>query len=182
VIHFLIKIHFIMKRIKILLAVTAVVFSVSSYGQGRPSLSIGAELGVPTGDLNLTQKIGVGGTAKLAFPVGGGTAITLQSGIISFSGDEFGTTKLPAYNFIPIKAGVRHQFVPGGFYVEPQLGYTSINNTNSSGSAKGGFTYAANAGYFINNQFDISARYEAVSKSNQTLPFIGMRLAYNFGL
>jgi hypothetical protein len=177
-----------MKKIKITIVAIAALLSVESFAQGRPSLSIGAELGVPSGDLDETRKIGIGGTAKLAVPIGGGTALTLTSGLISFSGDEFRnvlgqTIKLKALNFIPIKAGVRHQFVPGGFYLEPQLGYTSINTPDSQGSASGGFTYAANAGYMFNNKVDLSARYEGISAKNDvTLPFIGFRLAYNFSL
>ncbi len=52
-------------------------------------------------------------------------------------------------NFIPVKIGARYRFVPGGFYFEPQLGYTSINSPGST-KASGGFTYAANAGYMFN--------------------------------
>jgi hypothetical protein len=176
-----------MKKIKITILAIGALLSIQSFGQGRPSLSIGAELGVPQGDLDKGYKIGVGGTAKLAVPIGGGTNLTLTSGLISFSGDETTvggiTFKNKALNFIPIKAGVRHQFVPGGFYLEPQLGYTSINTPDSQGSASGGFTYAANAGFMINNSLDISARYEGISGKNDTnLPFIGARLAYNFKL
>ncbi|MDB5192474.1 MAG: hypothetical protein JWQ96_2037 [Segetibacter sp.] len=173
------------KSIKLsMLAVLSFVFT-QSFSQVRPSLSIGAELGVPTGDLNVTQKIGVGGSAKIAFPVGAGTALTLSGGYVSFSGDEYqvgnAIIKRPALNFIPIKAGVRYNVVPNGIYLEPQLGFTSISTQNQEGSS-GWFTYAANAGYIINNQIDIAARYEAVNKNNTTLPFIGFRVAYNFGL
>lgn len=158
----------------------------NAQSKGRPTLGVGFEVGVPAGDLNATQKIGIGGTAKLALPVAAGTAITLTSGYISFSGDEYtiagATIKRPAMNFIPIKVGVRYQFVPNGFYLEPQLGYTSIGTSNSNTSATGGFTYAANAGFLINNQWDLSARYEAVSRKGNNLPFLGFRLGYNFSL
>ncbi len=165
-----------------LVAITTFICS-QSFGQGRPSLSIGAELGIPAGTLNSTQKIGIGGSAKVAFPVGPDLDITGSAGFISYSGDVNGGVKRPALNFIPIKAGARYRFVPGGFYLEPQLGYTSINTPNSNGSASGGFTYAANLGYIINRSLDISGRYEAVSlKNNVNYPQIGFRLAYSFGL
>jgi hypothetical protein len=178
-----------MKRILLSsFAMVCLLASSASYGQtkGRPSLGVGFEVGVPAGDLNATQKLGIGGTAKLALPVASGTSITLSSGYISFSGDEYqvagATIKRPALNFIPIKAGLRYQFVPNGFYVEPQFGYTSIGTPNSNTSATGGFTYAANAGFLINNSWDLSARYEAVNRKGNNLPFLGFRLGYNFSL
>lgn len=170
------------KKIRLIISAMAIMATSYSYAQ-KPTISIGLEVGVPTGTLNETQKIGIGGSANVAFPVGGGTALTLSGGYISYSGDEFGNTKLPAKNFIPIKAGVRYQFVPGGFYLEPQLGYTSINSPGLGSSSSGGFTYAAKAGYMVNNKIDISARYEAVSLKNDVLyPQIGFRAAYNFSL
>src|SRR5690349_2657626 len=97
------------KIIASLIALTAVCCS-QSFAQGRPSLNIGAELGIPVGDLNAGQKIGVGGSLKAAFPVFTGGDFTLSAGYISFSGDEYNgpgqtTIKAPALNFIPIKAG-----------------------------------------------------------------------------
>ncbi len=170
------------KKMKFLLIAFAAMTTSYSYAQ-RPTLGLGFEVGVPAGDLNNTQKIGVGGSANVAFPVGGGTALTLSAGYLSYSGDEIGSTKLPALNFIPFKAGVRHQFTPYGFYLEPQLGYTSINTPNSNTKAHGGFTYAAKAGYMINSKVDASARYEAVSLKNDVLyPQLVFRLGYNFGL
>jgi hypothetical protein len=170
-----------------IVAISAFISS-ASFGQssvGRPSISIGAEIGVPAGDLNASRKIGVGGTAKAAFPVANDLDLTLQAGYISFSGDETTvgntTIKGPALNFIPIKAGVRYRFVPGGFYLEPQLGYTSLSTPGES-SSTGGFTYAANAGYMFGKNWDVSARYEAVSRKNQNLPFVGFRLGYSFNL
>lgn len=156
------------------------------HAQGKPSLSIGAELGIPIEDLNATQKIGVGGSAKVAFPLFEGGALTLSAGYISFSGDEYRSggliIKRPALNFVPVKAGLRYFLSRNGVYMEPQLGYTSISTSNSNTSARGGFTYAYNIGYMLNRQFDLATRYEGVSKNNSNLSHIGFRLAYNFGL
>ena len=111
-----------MSLLRSAIAVVAVLTCSTAFGQ-RPTLGIGVEVGVPAGDLNTTQKIGIGGSANFAYPVGGGTALTLSAGYISYSGDEFTvgntTVKGDALNFIPIKAGVRYQFVPNGFYLEP---------------------------------------------------------------
>lgn len=170
-----------MKKILFCMLIAGMAVSVAQAQVGRPSLGIGLEVGVPTGDLDLSQKIGIGGSADFDFNVGAGTALTLSAGYISFSGDEIANNvKLPAVNFIPIKAGVRYFVVPSLIYLEPQLGYTSISTPNSS-SATGGFTYAAKAGVRFSG-FDVSARYEGVSRNNENLNFIGLRLGYNFSL
>ncbi len=169
-----------------LIILSAFLFNQSfSQTKGRPSLGIGVDFGIPAGKLNTTQKIGVGGTAKAAFPVTTNGDFTLSAGYISFSGDEYKegsqTIKSAALNTIPIKAGFRYKFTPQGFYLEPQLGYTSLSTPGGS-SAKGGFTYAANVGYFLGSNFDVSARYEAINKEGGNLPFVGLRLGYNFNL
>ena len=155
---------------------------------GKTTLGIGVDVGVPTGDFNLTQKIGIGGTADFGYNVGPSTALTLTAGYISFSGDEpVANVKYPAVNTIPIKAGVRYFVIPG-LYLEPQLGYTSISTPSSNTSGTGGFTYAAKAGYRISNSLDLSARYEGITgkykNTDQTYDhtFLGFRLGYNFSL
>ncbi|WP_207495545.1 outer membrane beta-barrel protein [Aridibaculum aurantiacum] len=171
-----------MKKILACMTVAAALFTTASYAQvGQTTLGVGLDVGVPTGDFNNTQKIGIGGTADFGYNVGTGTALTLTVGYISFSGDEVGTFKYPAVNTIPIKAGVRY-FVGPGLYLEPQLGYTSISTPNSNTSGTGGFTYAAKAGYRISNSLDLSARYEGISRNNANLNFLGFRLGYNFRL
>ncbi|HEX6916050.1 MAG TPA: autotransporter outer membrane beta-barrel domain-containing protein, partial [Chitinophagaceae bacterium] len=101
-------------------------------------------------------------------------------GYVNFSGKDFtvGSTTFKASStyLIPLKAGYRLNLGEGGFNIEPQLGYS----VGKGGG--GGFTYAGNIGYMINNQFDIAARYEGVSKDGSSLSFIGLRVAYSFGL
>lgn len=152
---------------------------------GRPALNLGAELGIPAAVLNETQKVGVGGSLKVLVPVFEGGAVTLSAGYISFLGekDRLGTFIYPAQNFIPLKTGLRIDIVPGGLYLEPQLGYTSIATTNANTSGHGGITYAVNLGAMV-KAIDLSVRYEAVNKDRDSdnRPFIGLRAAYNFRL
>jgi hypothetical protein len=146
---------------------------------GRPSLSLGAEVGIPVGDLNKSQNTGFGGSLKGIFPLFEGGALTLSAGYIGFSKDE--RSIAPALNFIPLKAGLRYNLSPGGVYLEPQLGYTSTSAKNSNIPNSGGFTYAAALGTMV-QALDLSVRYEGVSRNGTTLPFIGVRGAYNFKL
>ena len=176
-----------MKKI-INLGVVALATFISSHSfaqvstAGRPSLSLGAEVGIPSGDFNRTAKLGLGGSLKALFPVFEGGALTLSAGYINFSGDEIGNTgvKHAAANLIPFKAGLRYNLSPGGVYLEPQLGYTSISY-DGPGSGTGGFTYAANLGVML-QAIDLSIRYEGISREGLKLPFVGIRGAYNFRL
>jgi hypothetical protein len=177
----------IMKRIKFLFLSVAVLLATNSFGQEEtgtgPNLSIGAEVALPVGDLGDSHKLGLGGSLKAAFPVATDAFVTVSGGYISFSGKSvaFGgqSIKVPALNAIPLKAGFQYRF-PGGFYLEPQLGYTifSVKDADSDGA----FTYAFNVGYLINKALDISTRYEAASKEGSTISHVGFRLAYNFSL
>ena len=147
----------------------------------KASVSIGAEIGLPIGDLKETTSIGIGGSVKAAIPIFEGGAVTLSAGYMTFSGKTVTilgqSFKYGSLGMIPIKAGLRF-IISEGFYGEPQLGYTLYSGSGNSGA----FTYAANLGYMVNNSFDISARYEAASKNSATLSFIGARIAYSFGL
>lgn len=140
-------------------------------------MSIGAELALPIGDFADISGIGIGGSAKLAIPVGDGNA-TLSAGYVNFSAKDFTvagiTVKGSSTYLIPIKAGYRFNLGEGGFNFEPQAGYSVGKNSG------GGFTYAGNIGYLINNQVDLSLRYEGVSKSGGSIAMIGLRVAYHF--
>ena len=139
--------------------------------QKGAELSIGAEGALPIGSFKDSHKYGIGGTAKFAYNFDESVAVTLTSGYLHFSGKD----GYSGGSLIPVKAGLRYTF-PGGFYGEPQFGFTSISDGGGTG-----FTYAINLGYRTFPGVDVSARYEGISK-NGTSSFIGIRIAYAFGL
>ena len=139
-------------KIKLTLIALAVLFSAKTFAQSanaNPSLSIGLEVGFPTGDFNTGSNVGIGGSAKLAIPVVTNGAVTLSAGYMSFSGKTIVGYKLPTVNLIPFKAGFRYRF-SSGFYVEPQLGITSVKAKGYNSESD--FTYAGNIGYLIANR------------------------------
>jgi len=148
-----------------------------------PELGIGIDAGFPVGDLNESHKFGIGGTLKFAYNFNPSTAVTFQSGYMSFIGKDISgggiVDKWPNLNFIPFKFGARYTFT-GGFYMEPQLGLTSMS-TKFMGhtSSTTGFTYAFNIGYHTTPGIDVSTRYETISKEGNG-SFVGLRVAYNF--
>lgn len=169
------------------LVAVALCYTNTTFAQDEPNagtaVSVGVEVGIPTGDFGESHKLGLGGTVKVAFPVIPSGDITVNAGYMSFSGKEMSfmgqTVKLDPLNVIPLKAGFRYRF-PGGFYLEPQLGYNIWKA--KGGESEGGFTYAGNIGYLVNNMIDLSARYEGSSIEGTTLSFIGFRAAYSFAL
>ncbi len=186
-----------MKRMKFLLAGLAVVGAVSTFAQQLPSrrglsLSIGPEFAAPLGTFRngytvsggstSGYKLGIGASAKLNIPVSTNTDLSVSAGYMGFSQkaalNNLGGISINkgSYTFIPFKAGLRFR-ANGGFYVEPQVGYTQTKLQNSEGAGK--FTYAGNIGYLIARVLDIAVRYEAISTKPESSKFIGLRLAYN---
>lgn len=128
------------------------------------------------------SNFGIGGTLKYAYNFNETLAGTFQTGYIYFPGKDFGGGKINTSQ-IPIKAGVR--FSMSSFYVEPQLGVSSLNvkivSTDVDESVSGSttaFTYAIGIGTMAGKNFDIGLRYEAFSK-NGTTGFLALRLAYS---
>lgn len=118
-----------MKKIKLTLIALGVLMTVNTFAQEETtkagtSLSVGVEVGIPTGDLKEGSKLGIGGSVKAAIPVITDGYVTISAGYMTFSGKsiDFGgqTFKNPSLNMIPIKAGFQYRF-PGGLYLEPQL-------------------------------------------------------------
>ena len=163
---------------KVLLVLAAVFALGAAKAQtGKNQISIGFDLGLPTGDYSDAFKLGLGGTAKYLHGVGSAGQVSLTTGYESFkakNGIDASVSQLP------ILVGYRQNF--SGAYVEPQVGYTIIGSKfGSESESTGGFGYAIAAGYAMEQGLDLSARYQAVSKDG-TFGFIGFRIAYNFSL
>lgn len=154
-------------------------------------LSIGLETGLATGNLRNISSMGVGGTIKYAYNFNENIAATFQSGYIDFisknaisSDYTSGLVKINTSQ-IPIKAGFRYSI--GRFYVEPQLGVSLIHQKdveteNGWSNNTSAFTYAGNIGVLATRNFDMSVRYEGMSKNNGSLGYLALRLAYSFPL
>ena len=188
-----------MKRIKFLLAGLSIVLAASTNAQETPakrglSVSIGPELAIPLGDFRNKlsfpgsplpvrgYKAGFGGSAKLNLPVATNIDVSLSAGYMAFSQkasiDTLSSISINknSYTLVPFKAGVRFR-LNGGFYIEPQAGYTQTKIKNEEGA--GYFTYAGNIGYLIGRVVDVAVRYESVSRTGGNLNFVGLRVAYN---
>ncbi|MCW3108764.1 MAG: hypothetical protein JWQ09_3270 [Segetibacter sp.] len=184
-----------MKRIKFLLVGLSVVVAANTFAQEKPAarglqLSIGPEAALPIGSFHSQSgyKFGGGGSAKLAIPVATVLDFTVSAGYIAFGHSKLNELdNAGTFTAIPFKAGLQIH-TNGGFYFEPQAGFTQTKIQNAEGA--GVFTYAGNVGFLISKAVDIAVRYEAMaSRKGQTISgattsdvsakFLGLRLAYN---
>lgn len=161
-----------MKKTFVLLA--ALFIGATSFAQHQ--VNAGVELGLPSGDFGETQGIGFGVSGKYLYNMNDNSAITGTVGFLSFGGKDVSGVKFPSVSAIGFKGGYRYAFAgsENGFYVEPQLGFTSFSG---GGASQSGFTFAFGAGYKV-SKFDIGARYESTSVSGGSLPFIGIGASY----
>lgn len=175
-----------MKKL-ILLTAVAGLFAFSSVNAQTkaPKLSLGAEFALPMGDFGDAYKLGFGGSLQYQHPVAENLLVTGSAGYTTFTGKDvniFGfTTKLPAYNAIPVKAGARYYF-GDNFFAAGELGAAFGTKSGSSTA----FVYAPGIGVDFpvadKGSVELGARYEGWSANSTTSGFIGLRLAYNFGL
>lgn len=161
-----------MKKLILMFAVIAVT-AISANAQKSMSskgtvISIAGNIGLPT---STGYSFAAGGDIQADFGIAESIKITLSGGYEDYSvKSSYGGGS--AY-FIPVLGGVKFPF-SDKFYGHAQLGY---------GFAKGGggaFSYAPSLGYNVSENFDLSLKYLAFSKSGSTLGSINLRLAYDF--
>lgn len=141
-------------------------------------LGIGAEFAFPTGTFGDVYDLGYGGSLQFQTPIAEKLNFTATAGYMNFKvKDNFGGGNFGA---IPVKLGARY-FLAENFYAGGELG-ASFGTNKGAGTS---FVYTPNIGVEFpvadNGSIDLGARYEAWS-NNGTARFIGLRLAYNFGL
>ena len=148
-------------------------------------LGIGAEFAFPTGDFGDYADFGYGGSLQFQTPIAEKLNFTATAGYINFKYKDvtipgFGTFNGGNFGVIPVKIGARY-FLAENFYAGGELGAAFTTGDNSETS----FVYTPNIGVEFpvsdKGSIDLGARYEAWS-NNGTAKFIGLRLAYNFGL
>ena len=175
-----------MKKLFILSAIAGVFAFSSVKAQTRdvamsgPKLGIGAEFAFPMGDFGDFYNLGYGASLSYLHPIASSLSITGNAGYINFKSKEdvFGNT----YNAgsIPVKAGLRY-YAAENFYIGGELGAAFSTEDNG----KTAFAYSPGIGIEFpvadKGAVELGARYEAWSNDG-TAGFLGLRLAYNFGL
>lgn len=180
-----------MKRLFLLSAIAGIfTFSSVSAQTKDPAMSgqklgVGVDFAFPTGDFNNTHKLGFGGSLQFQTPIVEKLNFTASAGYLNFTGKDaintpLGRLKYDNYGAIPVKAGIRY-FLAENFYAGGELGAAFGTSTGAGTS----FIYTPNIGVEFpvadKASIDLGARYESWSH-NGTSRFVGLRLAYNFGL
>jgi len=166
---------------KLLLSLTFVAglgFAASAQTEGAVrKLSIGAEAGLLTDEGNKDLMM-AGASLQFEQPIAKSLNLTGSAGYMSL----FSTAKGASGNagFVPLKAGAKYYF-GGNFYGAGELGAT-FSTEGGDGAA---FNYAPGIGASFSladkSSLDFGVRYETWSKEG-TVSFVGLRLAYAFGL
>jgi len=150
-------------------------------------LGIGAEFAFPTGNTSNVYDLGYGGSLQFQTPIANKLNFIATAGYLNFTGKDIAsagnsTLKYADYGAVPLKVGARY-FIAENFYAGGELG-ASIGTKSGSETA---FIYTPHVGIEFpvadKSTIDLSARYEAWSGSSiAPSRFVGLRLAYNFGL
>lgn len=142
-------------------------------------LGVGINLGTTLGDFDKTYGLTLGGDLKLQRDITESLSGTLTTGYTNlFIKKDLKDLGFEDYAYVPLKAGLK-VFPTKGFYISGELGAGFGVKEGSST----GFLYSPGIGVAFAKNYDISARYEAVSfKNDVTLGQVALRLAYAFSL
>jgi len=174
-----------MKRIFLLSAIAGIFAFSSASAQTKdvamsgPKLGIGAEFAFPVGNFGDVFNLGYGGSLQYQHPVANNLNITGSAGYLSFKAkDEFGGGSI---GFIPVKAGARY-FVAENIFINGELG--AAFSTEDGGTTAFAYSPGVGVEFPVSDKgaVELGARYEGWSANSNTSSFIGLRLAYNFGL
>ena len=162
-----------MKKAIFGLALLAIAFTANAQNKKGSDKSLkfsaGVTAGLPIGGLSNVSSFAIGGDIQAEYAAAETVGLTLSAGYINFLGKSgFGSSSQ-----IPVLVGGKFHF-GDKFYGHAQTGVSFL-----SGGGGTGFTYATGLGYKVSDNFDLSARYQAVSKGG-TSSFIGLRAGYSF--
>jgi hypothetical protein len=148
----------------------------SSPLSGGGKFSIGAEGGLPVGEVSNGYSAVIGGSVKYELPTSGRSYFTLSAGYNAFLlKSEFkGIGISSTTGFIPVKAGAKY-YSEGNFFIEGQLGI--VFSTESGGGHA--FVWSPGIGYSFNGGFEAGVRYEGWTNGS-TIGQVNLRLAYRF--
>lgn len=177
-----------MKKLLLLTAVAGLfAFSSVNAQTKAPRLSVGAEFAFPMGDFGDAIDLGFGGSLQYQHPVAANLLLTGSAGYINFKGKDFdfGGVTIDGGNagFVPVKVGARYYF---GEYFFGAAEVGAAFGTKDGAGTRFAYTPGIGVDFPVSDggSIELGARYEGWSKGDALVApsFIGLRLAYNFGL
>lgn len=160
-------------------AAAAALFISTSVSAQTQKLGIGITAGIPTSD---AYSVALGADLRYQFDIDKQLSIPVTAGYTHLSGKEIGDSgvNFPSYGYIPVKAGVKYFFNPSGagVYGLAELG-AGFGTKSGSGTS---FVYSPAIGYAWSSGLDLGVKYEGLAQNGTSTGFVGLRLAYGFGL
>jgi hypothetical protein len=147
--------------------------SVNAQDSKPTTVSIGVNIGIPTGTFSSLYSIAYGADLQADFAVAPTTKITASAGYQNFSYKRpiNGNTGV-----IPLLGGAKFFFGGGKAYGHAQIGYGFATEKGVDGF----LAYAPSIGYYFAPNFDVSIKYLAFSQDEVTIASTNLRVAYNF--
>ncbi|MFN2260942.1 MAG: hypothetical protein ABR595_02610 [Psychroflexus sp.] len=163
-----------MKRI--ILTVAVLVFAFQFGTAQDEQITIGAHVGIPTGDASDVTTLNVGVDASYYFlkDISEGLDIGLSTGYTMFMGDEDAGFD-EDISYIPLAASARLGFSEN-FFASADLGYAL---STDSDVADGGFYYQPKFGYTF-GALELAAFYKSISEDLVTVSSFGVGVGYRF--
>lgn len=139
--------------------------------------SLGATLGLPSGDASDLTTLALGIDANYMFESDSEVGFGVASGYLTYFGDEvtiLGTTvDLDNASFIPL-AGAARYAVSDKFGLGADVGYAlGVNEGND-----GGFYYRPMVTYLISERVSLNLSYSGVSSNGATFSNIGLGVLF----
>ena len=161
-----------------------------TYDRSGIQLSVGPQATLPLGDFKDAYDWSIGGSVQADFPVlKNDLYVVVNAGYNNFFAKEgVGTGK--DLGLIPVSAGLKYYFPSTNLYVQGTAGVSFLTNKDDVAADKSAaFVYSPQVGYLINlggrSALDVAVKFEGDSKiydAGKSNNFLGLRVAYNFGL
>ncbi|MGZ3777780.1 MAG: hypothetical protein ACXVI9_09360 [Mucilaginibacter sp.] len=140
--------------------------------------SLGADAGIPVGNIASEYDLGMGASVNCDFSLFSRLKLTVSAGyealLINSTVRNISPSAPSSDRYIPLKGGLKYYFSEN-IYTEGQAGVAIY--TSNGGDVS--FAYSPGVGYTFDSGFEAGLRYEAWVKE-YTLSQLAFRVAYRF--
>ena len=143
----------------------------------QTGFKLGANIGLPTGDLSSVYSFTAGVDASYLWPVSAEFNLGVASGFQTyFPKSEWKDLGVKNTNLVPLAASAQYKVSPQ-FSVGADLGYGFVFY---DGESDGGFYYAPKVAYHFGTS-EVNLSYRGVSQDGSSANSINLGYAYSFG-
>lgn len=171
---------------KILLASAIALFGLAN-AQEKGNFSIGAHIGLPTGDIAESHNFNFGVDVAYLHPVAENFKLGVTTGYSHYNGKSieesaFGYSvsyKVPGFGVIPVAATAQYTFEGANVFIGADLGYGFLTGKLTEGTT-GGFYYQPKVGYTFAEKHNVALSYKGISVEGGTVGSVNLGYGFNF--